>query len=264
VHLTEYPRANPDYIDKNLEEEMGVVIDLVSLGRTARNTCQIKVRQTLQAIYVPEKYKETVLKMEGLNKEEINIKEISFIQSRDRLVQYKIKPNFKTMGPKYGKHMKQISARLEESDANALVDHLQSGEAYYLDIEGNTITITEEDVLVTFDSKEGFVFETMKDKYVALDINLTPELIQEGYAREIVNKVQFTRKELDFDIMDNIEIKYYSDDELAEVFDNFAEYIKNETLALNIVRLSEQEEGVKLIDINDKEAQLVIVRLKTE
>jgi isoleucyl-tRNA synthetase len=258
VHLTDYPVANPDYIDKKLEEEMGTIIELVSLGRTARNDCQIKVRQTLQALYIPHEFKETAEKMAGLIKEEINVKEILTIDDKDQLVDYIVKPNFKTLGPKHGKFMKQISAILEDADANRIVANLNKGEPYYISTEGNTFKIDKDDLIITYENRDGFIMETEKDKFVVLDIRLTPELIKEGFARELVNKIQYTRKELDFEIMDNIEVHYSSDKELAEVFEEFADYIKNETLTLTIKRLPEPLPEMKKIDINGKEAYIGI------
>jgi len=262
VHLTDYPQANPDFIDKTLEHEMGVVIDLVSLGRTARNSCQIKVRQTLQALYVPTGYKEVAEKMSELIREEINVKEIRFIDSKSQLVDYIVKPNFKTLGPKHGKNMKQISAALNDADANQIVEKLNKGDSYYISLDGSTIKIDEEDLIISYENRPGFVLESEKDKFVALDIRLTPELVSEGFARELVNKIQYTRKELDFEIMDNIEVRYSSDDELAEVFDRFADYIKNETLTVKIERLPESEPDMKKIDVNGKEIFIGIKRIE--
>jgi len=261
VHLADYPQASPDYIDKKLEHDMGIIIDLVSLGRTARNSCQIKVRQTLQALYVPTEHKDVAEKMAGLIKEEINVKEIKFIENKSQLVDYVVKPNFKTLGPKHGKNMKQISAALNDADANQIVEKLNRGESYYISLDGSTIRIDEEDLLISYENRAGYVLESEKDKFVALDINLTPELVREGFARELVNKIQYTRKELDFEIMDNIEIRFCSDDELAEVFDNFADYIKNETLTLNIERLTEPQTEMKKIDVNGREVYIGINRI---
>lgn len=262
VHLTDYPQANPDYIDKKLEDEMGIIIDLVSLGRTARNTCQIKVRQTLQALYVPIEYQTTAQKMAELIKEEINVKEILFIEGKTSLVDYIVKPNFKTLGPKHGRYMKQISAVLEDADANQIVENLNKGEAYYISVEGNTIKIDEDDLVITYENREGFILESDKGKFVALDVRLTPELIKEGFARELVNKIQYTRKELEFEIMDNIEIAYQSDDEIAQVFQQFIDYIKNETLTVKIERFREKLPEMKQMDINGKEVWIAVSRVE--
>ena len=121
VHLKNYPKANVHAINPTLEKEMQTVIELVSLGRAARNTCQIKVRQTLGALFIPEKYKSLIARMENLIKEEINVKEIKYIHEKDNFVSYDFKPNFKVMGPKYGKHMKNIAATLRELDTNHIV-----------------------------------------------------------------------------------------------------------------------------------------------
>jgi isoleucyl-tRNA synthetase len=261
VHLVDFPEVKPEFIDKNLEERMRVVIDLVSLGRTARNSCQIKVRQTLRALFIPEKYRDIASKMEDLIKEEINVKEVKFIESKDKLVQYSIKPNFKTMGPKYGKNMKSISKMLEAAHADNIVDNLKNGEPYYITVEGTDFKITEEDLIISYENKEGYVFESNKELYVALDVNLTPDLISEGYARELVNKIQFTRKEMGFEIMDNIEITFNADDEIQRVFTAYEEYIKAETLAVKIKQVSENTPEMKVWDINGKEVSLVISKV---
>ena len=262
VHLEDFPTSNQDVIYPKLEKEMQTVIDLVSLGRAARNTCQIKVRQTLAALYIPAKYHSLVQRMESLIKEEINVNEIKYIKEKDDFVKYEFKPNFKVMGPKYGKHMKRIAAALTEMDANHIVDVLHQGKDYYLDMDGSTFKLTEEDLIISIKDKEGFVFESYKELYVALDTQLTPELIQEGLARELVNKIQFTRKENGFEIMDRIVVFYCADDEIDNAFSKHTEYIKNETLTDSFNRVKEcHEDGTKW-DVNGKEVWLSVTKVK--
>jgi isoleucyl-tRNA synthetase len=261
VHLEDFPTSNKEVITRELEEEMKTVIDLVSLGRAARNTCQIKVRQTLGALYIPEKYHHLVQRMESLIKEEINVKEIKYIQEKDDFVKYEFKPNFKVMGPKYGKHMKQIAATLQEMDANHIVEVLHQGKDYFLDIDGSSFKLTEEDLFISIKDKEGFVFEANKDLYVALDTHLTPELIKEGLARELVNKIQFTRKESGLEIMDRIKVFYCGDEEIEEVFNKFTDYIQNETLTDSCHSVPEcHEDGTKW-DVNGKEVWLAVTKV---
>lgn len=262
VHLQDFPVTIPEVILPELEKEMQTVINLVSLGRAARNTCQIKVRQTLSALYIPERYHSLVQRMEDLIKEEINVKEIKYIQEKDNFVKYEFKPNFKVMGPKYGKHMKRIAAALSELDANHIVDLLHQGKEYFLEIDGSTFKLTEEDLLISIKEKEGFVFEANKDLYVALDTKLTPELVQEGLARELVNKIQFTRKESGLEIMDRINVYYCGDDEIDTVFNTFQDYIQNETLTDSCHRVFETHADGTTWDVNGKEVWLSVSKIR--
>ncbi|RLC53679.1 MAG: isoleucine--tRNA ligase [Candidatus Cloacimonadota bacterium] len=261
VHLEEFPEVNKAVIFPELEKEMKTVIDLVSLGRAARNTCQIKVRQTLGALYIPAKYQYLVERMESLIKEEINVNEIKYIQEKDNFVSYEFKPNFKVMGPKYGKHMKRIAAALGNMDANHIIETLHSGKEYYLEMDGSTFNLSEEDLIVSIKDKEGYVFESNKDLFVALDTHLTPELIEEGLARELVNKIQFTRKENGLDIMDRIKVFYCGDEEVDDVFIKFADYIKNETLSDSFHNVKEcHEDGTKW-NVNGKDVWLSVTKV---
>ncbi len=262
VHLEDYPVSNSKVIYPELEKEMKTVIDLVSLGRAARNTCQIKVRQTLIALYIPEKYKSLVQRMENLIKEEINVKEIKYILEKDDFVKYEFKPNFKVMGPKYGKHMKGIAAALAQMDANHIVEILHQGKDYFLEIEGRTFKLIEEDLLISIKDREGFVFETNKELFVALDTHLTPELIEEGLARELVNKIQFTRKENGFEIMDRIKIFFLAENEIEDVFLKYADYIKNETLTDSFHKVKEVQKDMIEWDINGRKVHLTVEKVK--
>ena len=169
VHLDDYPIVNKNVIDTKLEEEMDSVIKLVSLGRAARNTCQIKVRQTLGGLYVPEKYKPLIARMEDLIKEEINVKEIKYIADKDSFVTYEFKANFKVMGPKYGKHIKRIVTALEQMDANHIVETLHKNNEYYLEMDGSTFKLTEEDLSISI---KDFDSNMMKSLNYLLMVNM--------------------------------------------------------------------------------------------
>ncbi|MFO7895681.1 MAG: isoleucine--tRNA ligase [Candidatus Cloacimonadales bacterium] len=261
VHLEAFPQVNAAAVKPLLEKEMQTVIELVSLGRAARNTCQIKVRQTLGALYIPERYKPLIARMENLIKEEINVQEIKYIQEKDDFVTYDFKPNFKVMGPKFGKHMKNIAATLKRLDSNHVVDALHAGKDYVLDVDGKSFQLTEEDLIISIKDKEGFVFESNKELFVALDTHLTPELIEEGLARELVNKIQFTRKEKDFEIMDKIHIFYFGDEQITAVFRKFEDYIMSETLAESISKVDEVGEDMEDWDINGISVKLSVNNL---
>ncbi len=259
VHLDDFPSVNKDAIHSKLEEEMDSVIKLVSLGRAARNTCQIKVRQTLGALYVPKKYKPLIARMENLIKEEINVKEIKYIVNKDNFITYEFKANFKVMGPKYGKHVQHIVSALEQMDANHIVDTLHKGKEYFLEMDGSTFKLTEEDLIISLKDKEGFVFESYnKDMFVALDTTLNEELIEEGLARELVAKIQNTRKDKGMEIMDRIKVFYVGNDNIKSVFTKFAEYIKAETLSDSFNCCKDKHEDMIKWDINGNEVFMTV------
>ena len=191
VHLAAYPQSETEYIDPALEKEMRVIIDIVQLGRAARNACQIKVRQPLQKMYVPAKYRTTLERMFDLIQEEVNIHEIVYVSEDEDFVRYELKPQFKVMGPKYGNRMKAIASELARVKGQEVLKAFNDTGSYKL--AALDIDLVPEDVAVHIQPREGFVFESMKDMFVALDTALTPELIREGYARELVNKIQFSR-----------------------------------------------------------------------
>ncbi|MDP8269305.1 MAG: isoleucine--tRNA ligase [Candidatus Tenebribacter davisii] len=259
VHLDDYPSVNKNVIHSKLEEEMDSVIKLVSLGRAARNSCQIKVRQTLGVLYVPEKYKPLVARMEDLIKEEINVKEIKYIADQDNFVSYEFKANFKVMGPKYGKHVKRIVSALENMDSNHIVESLHKDKEYYLDMDGSTFKLTEEDLNISIKDREGFVFESYnKELFVALDTNLNAELLEEGLARELVAKIQNTRKDKGMDIMDRIKIFYVGNEKIQNVFLKYADYIKAETLSDSFHPCPNEQESMIKWDINGNEVFMTV------
>jgi isoleucyl-tRNA synthetase len=155
--------------------------------------------------------------------------------------------------------MKRIAGALHQTNGNNIITAMNATGSYTLNLDGTEFVLTDEDVAVSIQQKEGFVFESYKDLYVALDTHLTDELIAEGYARELVNKIQFTRKEQDFDIMDRIEVRYAGDDEIARVFADFAEYIQAETLADAIVAIPAADD-LSQWDINGKPVKYQIIK----
>ncbi|MFO7660765.1 MAG: isoleucine--tRNA ligase [Candidatus Cloacimonadaceae bacterium] len=260
VHLTDYPVADEKYIEPALEEEMQTVIDIVSLGRAARNDCQIKVRQPLTAIYVPERVKPVTERMFELIKEEINIHAIRYVADNDGFVQYDLKPDFKVMGPKYGKYIKALSALLPKVNGSEALQAFSSKGFFSIEVEGETLKLTPEDLQVSIKPKEGYVFQSNRKLFVALVVTLTPELITEGYARELINKIQYTRKEQNFEIMDRIKVQWYGDEDIALALQEYSDYIKSETLTDELERLTQQTPDLKQIDINGKDVWLAVIK----
>jgi len=257
VHLAAYPQSETEYIDPTLEKEMRVIIDIVQLGRAARNACQIKVRQPLQKMYVPAKYRTTLERMFDLIQEEVNIHEIVYVSEDEDFVRYELKPQFKVMGPKYGNRMKAIASELARVKGQEVLKAFNDTGSYKL--AALDIDLVPEDVAVHIQPREGFVFVSMKDMFVALDTALTPELICEGYARELVNKIQFSRKEQGFEIMDRITVEWIGDDEIRAALDAHGEFIQSETLCDELSEAASTE-GLVEYDINGKQVWMRITR----
>ncbi len=258
VHLADFPQSESQSIDPALEEEMRVIIDLVYLGRAARNACQIKVRQPLQKMYVPARHKPTVERMFSLVQEEVNIREIVYVAEDDDFVHYELKPQFKVMGPKYGNQMKTIATELAGLKGQEVLSAFNATGIYRL--ESLDIELVPEDVAAHIQPREGFVFESIKDLFVALDTTLTPDLVLEGYARELVNKIQFSRKEQGFDIMDRIAVEWHADSEIGSALEAHGDFIRSETLCDQLVEASTPD-GLGAFDINGKQVFLKITRI---
>ncbi|MGC9362139.1 MAG: class I tRNA ligase family protein, partial [Candidatus Syntrophosphaera sp.] len=253
VHLAYFPEFDDSCVDPKLESEMQVIIDVVYLGRAARNSCQIKIRQPLQKMYVPARYQHTIERMFDLIQEEVNIHEIVYVAEDEDFVQYELKPEFKVMGPKYGKQMKAIAAELSQLKGQDVLAAFNSGGTYHMEKTG--IDLIPGDVAVHIKSREGLVFESLKDLFVALDTTLSEELIQEGYARELINKIQFSRKEQGFDIMDRITLDWSGDADIRAAIEKHRDHILAETLSVEI-READDTEGMQALDINGREVFL--------
>ncbi len=234
VHLCDFPVSDEKLIDKALEDNMENVLKLVVLGRACRNTANIKNRQPIGNMYVkaaftmPEMYVELVA-------DELNIKKIIFTDDAKAFTEYKFKPQLRTLGPKYGKLVPQIGKVLAEIDSDVLLVPFAKGETAKLEVEGNAVELAEADVLMEVVQKQGFVSETDKDVTVVLDTNLSPELIEEGYVREIISKVQTMRKEAGFEVMDNIKVYYSGTAEIEKVIINNSAEISGDVLAKEII-----------------------------
>ena len=235
IHLCDFPIVNEGYIDKELESYMDQVLKLVVMGRACRNTANIKNRQPIGQMYVkagfelPKFYQDIV-------KDELNVKVITFTQEVRDFTSYSFKPQLKTVGPKYGKMLNGIRAALTSIDGNAAMDELNATEALKLDIDGQEVILSREDLLIESAQAEGYVSENDNGITVVLDTNLSEELLEEGFVREIISKVQTMRKEAGFEVTDKIKISYEGTGKAETVFEANADTIGNETLALDVKR----------------------------
>ncbi len=261
VHLTDYPVADTTQIDTTLEKEMQTIIDLISMGRAARNQAQIKVRQTLQALYVPERHQNVVRRMEELIKEEINVKEVLLLPDNNSIVQWQAKVNFKTVGPKYGKDIKLIGDYLSKTDIQNVISELKTSKKFCFSLNNSEYEIIDEDVFVSIMPVDGFAFENNNSDFVALNTKLTDILIKEGHARELVNKIQFTRKENNFDIMDRVKVLFNGHQTIKIVFEEFKDYICAETLTNEIITVDNPDDSFKQWDINGIDILLKVEKI---
>ena len=232
IHLTLYPECDESMIDKELEENMDTVLEIVVNGRAARNSANIKNRQPIGVMYV--KCAEELPKMYvDIIADELNVKEVKFTTSTDGLTGYNMKPQLRTLGPKYGKLLPKIKEYLANADGSEIVPKLRNGETITFNIDGTDVTLAESDVLIEVTEKSGFVTEADAKLAVVLDTNLTPELIEEGFVREIVSKVQTMRKEAGFEVMDRICIGCKGNDKIADLITRTKNQLRKTFLQMN-------------------------------
>ncbi len=233
VHLCDFPVADTSAIDKDLEKNMDEVLKIVVMGRACRNSANIKNRQPIGNMFVkaphelPEYFVEII-------EDELNVKKVSFTDDVSAYTSYTFKPQLRTVGPKYGKYLGQIQKALAELDGNAAMAQLKSAGALKLDSVNDEVVLCEEDLLITMTQMEGYVTEGDNEVTVVLDTNLTPELLEEGFVRELISKIQTMRKEAGFEVMDKIAVSYQSEDKVKAVFDKFGEEICRDVLAEEI------------------------------
>ena len=233
IHLCDYPAVNEDQIDAELEDNMDEVLKIVVMGRACRNTANIKNRQPIGQMFVkanqalPEFFADIV-------KDELNVKKVVFTDDVRSFTSYSFKPQLKTVGPKYGKLLGGIRQALPALDGNAAMDELNANGALKLDINGNEVVLTKEDLLIETAQMEGYVSEQNNDLTVVLDTNLTPQLVEEGFVRELISKIQTMRKEAEFEVMDKIRIFASGNETIGQILDKFREQIQNEVLAQSI------------------------------
>ena len=257
VHLSDFPVSDSSRIDKDMEKQMDALLEVIQLGRACRNAANLKVRQPLAKLYVKGAAFEQAY--QELCEDELNVREVLFTEDARAFTTYRLKPQMRTLGPKYGKLLGKIGQHLAEMDGNDVVDAFGRGETVSFDIEGTKVELAKDDVLTEPMQKPGFTAMEDKGVTVVLDTNLSDELIREGYAREVISKLQTMRKEAGFEVTDRIHVTYEGDDELAAALEAFGEMITRTTLALSLKRGSAEEGAVsREWDINGKKATLSV------
>jgi len=259
VHIADYPVAKEELIDKDVEERMDLVRDLVGLGRAARSGAKIKVRQPLQKILVDGKYEDLISDLVPLIEEELNIKEVVFEKNLRDFMNFSLKPDFKTAGSILGSKIKSLGKALAGLDASEVVPKLESGETIEIELDGEMTPIVKDYVMITISAKEGFTVEMQNNLFVILDTNLTEELINEGFAREFISKVQQLRKNSGFEVADNINIYFHGDDEIANALEIHKDYIMQETLAVKVERV--KDESLEVQNLNDHNTGIKVERI---
>ena len=253
IHLCHFPKVNEELIDKDLEENMDNLLKIVVMGRACRNAANIKNRQPIGKMFVKAPFTLDDFFKEIIE-DELNVKEMTFTDDVRAFTSYTFKPQLKTVGPKYGKFLGGIKKALSELDGNQAMDELKANGQLKLDINGQDIVLLDSDLLIDTALTEGYVSESDNDITVVLDTNLTPELIEEGFVREIISKIQTMRKEAGFEVTDKIGISLGDNQVIENIFRSREDQIKSEVLAEDVVygKVSGYEKDWKINSENVK------------
>ena len=259
IHLCDFPEVHENWIDPKMEEDMADLLEIVVMGRAARNTANIKNRQPIGTMYVKSEFQLSEFYKEIIE-DELNVKEVVFKDDIADFISYSFKPQMRTVGPKYGKLLNKIKTTLSELDGNKAMAELKSTGELKLDIDGQEIVLLEEDLLIDMAQMEGYVSESAHTITVVLDTNLTPELIEEGFVRELVSKIQTMRKEAGFEVMDKIRVYAKDNDKIVSIMKNHGDEIKSEVLAEEIVT-GETKGYEKEWNINSEKVTMAVERI---
>jgi isoleucyl-tRNA synthetase len=248
VHMCSFPVCDESRIDPEMEEDMDFVLRAVTLGRAARSASGVKNRQPLSKLFVrtektyPQMYTELIA-------DELNVKNVEFTADASGFTTYSLKPQMRTLGPKYGKMLGQIGKYLAECDGNAVMASFADGGTYSFELDGTAIELTRDDVLATEMNKPGFAAESDKELTVVLDTALTDELVEEGTVREVISKVQNMRKKVGLEVTDHIRLSFSADEALMQVIEKYASNIGGASLADAVV-FREELAFAEVWDIN--------------
>ncbi len=257
VHVAHFPKPDESLIDEHIEDRMDLVRAMVTLGRGTREAEKLKVRQPLSSIRVDAKHEALISDLTPLIEEELNVKNVIFEKDLTSFMNFSLKPNFREAGPVFGKNVGAFGQYLAKENAAELAAKLESGEKLQVEIGGETFEAGKELVDIRITGKEGFAVSMENGLFTILDCTLTPELIGEGYAREIISKVQQLRKQNDFEMMDNINIYLNADDEIKAAVEKHKDYICSETLAKAVI----SKDGLNEYDINGHKTGIDVERL---
>ena len=257
VHLEEYPVSNLDLVDEKIEARMDLVRHLISLGRNIREEVKIKVRQPISEALIDAKNKDLISDLTPLIMEELNVKEVVFTEDISKFMNFSVKPNFKEVGKVLGHKIKEFQSELQELTSDD-INLLRDNKEITIKLDNEDFTVNSNMVLINSVSKEGFDVALEDNDFIILNTELTSDLINEGIAREFVSKIQNLRKQKDFDIVDRINIYYSGDKEIDNSVDEFKEFIKNETLALEIIK----RESSNSVDLNGHKASIDVEVVK--
>lgn len=260
VHLADYPVSDETLINEHIEQKMDLVRSLISVGRYVREETRIKVRQPLNEALLDGKNKELIYDLVPLIEEELNIKKVVFVDDLNEYMNLSVKPNFKVVGKVFGPMIKEFQTKLENLSVEE-INKLQKGTSIMMELGGVEKEITSEMVDIRISSKEGFNVGMENNNFIILNTELTEDLIMEGIAREMISKVQQLRKNKDFDIVDRINIYYNGDAEFVKALNKYMDYIKVETLAIEIIV---KENISDKFDLNGHEVYLDVEKVSNK
>ena len=259
VHLCDYPKADPEYVDAQLEKDMKEVMSIVVLGRACRNAANIKNRQPIGTMYV--KAEQTVGGFyTDIIADELNVKNVEFTNDVRNFTTYTFKPQLKTVGPKYGKSLGGIKQYLSELDGNSAMDELNESGALKFEVNGEAIELTKDDLLIDMTQKEGFMSQEDYGITVVLDTNLSDELVEEGFMYEVISKIQTMRKESGFEVMDNIKVSVTGSEKVKEAVRKNESAVSTKVLAQSIVYDSDLT-SAKEWDINGEKSMIGVEKV---
>jgi isoleucyl-tRNA synthetase len=258
VHIAFFPKADESLIAKDVEERMDLVRTLVSLGRGIREKERIKVRQPLSEVLVDGKYEELIADLTPLIEEELNVKEVRFESDLDKFMNFSLKPNFRQAGPYFGKQVKAFGNYIANTDPKAFISEIESKGEVEIELDGNKFTVNKDLLDIRIEAREGFSVAMENNVFAILDTSLDQKLIDEGFARELISKVQQIRKAQDLDMMDNIDIFVEADDDIMNAVNIHRDYIMTETLALSIQSQAGLEDSY---DLNGHKTGIRVVKI---
>ena len=265
VHLCDYPQVREDLIDLELMDHMEVARKVVRLGRAARMSTQLKVRQPLARVLILLKdgrsMTGSIARLQSLIMDELNVKEVEVMDDLSSLVEYQVRPNFSLLGPRFGKLVPKVRDALEQMDSREVAAEVDKEMEIVLNVEGDPVMLSPKEVLVETHPREGLALAEESGYLVAVDTTLTEDLRDEGFAREFVHKVQTMRKEADFEVSDRIAISYWTTERLKQAILNFEEYIRSETLCLDLVEKDHDGDLSVSCLINGENAHIAIRRM---